>query len=303
MMNRWYILAVLACWLASMGWLVVEKVLPTLREGERPTYADVLPKPAAPPRRVCWKIEYGGADIGSARSLSTRAIDGSGRIESTVRFDDLPLSEIMSELLGTVGALVKPLWNVGDNVRIAMTITSEMDIDAEGKLRSFTTDVRIDELSTIIRVDGEVDGATLHMAVFTADHDGKMRVRLREDLDLPSEAMVSGAFSPQDRFAQLHVGQTWTLPVYRPFPPNSPVQMLQAKVEGKEIFIWNHRSLSAYHVVYRDDAGSGITITREPIGKMWVSEDGVVLQQDARIANLHFRFIRLPDEDCGPPQE
>jgi hypothetical protein len=133
-----------------------------------------------------------------------------------------------------------------------------------------------------------------------ADEDGELQPRFRDEIDIASEAMLSGALSPQDRLTQLHVGQTWTMPVYRPFPPNSPVQMVQATVERNEIFVWNNHSLRAFQVVYRDDAGSGITIAREPIGKMWVREDGVVLQQEARIANMHFRFVRLPDEEDSP---
>ena len=91
------------------------------------------------------------------------------------------------------------------------------------------------------------------------------------------------------------------MPVYRPFPPNSPLQIVQAKVERNEVYVWNNQSLRAFQVVYRDDAGSGITLAREPIGKMWVREDGEVLQQDARLANMHFRCIRLPDEACASP--
>jgi len=299
MFNRWYIIAVLVCWAASMGWLVAEKILPTLFEGQRPQYAEVLPDPADPARHVCWEIQYSGDSIGAARTLSVREADGSGRMESTVRFDDLPLDEIMSELLGSVGSLIRPLWNSDGDVCVEMTIDSEMHIGTDGGLTSFTTEVRIADVPNVIRLEGDVVGSTLHVAVFTAENGGQLRVRYRDELELPNNAMVSGALSPQERLTQLHVGQTWTMPVYRPFPPNSPVQMVQAKVERNEVFVWDDRSMRAFQVVYRDDAGSGITVAREPIGKMWVREDGVVLQQEARIANMHFRFVRLPEENCS----
>ena len=299
MFHRWYIAAVIVCWLASMSWLLVEKILPTLRAGDRPQYSEVLPAPAAAPRHVCWEIQYGGEVIGHARSLSVRESDGAGRMESSVQFDNLPLGEIMSELLGAIGPLIKPLWGADEDIRIQMTIDSETNISADGALDTFTTDVRMADLPTVIRVEGEVLGGKLHIAVFTADETGEMRVRYRDDIELANQSMVSGSFSPQDRLADLRVGQSWTMPVYRPFPPNSPVQMLQATVERNEIFVWNEHSLRAFQVVYRDDAGSGITIAREPVAKMWVREDGVVLQQEARIANMHFRFVRLPDEDCA----
>ena len=301
MLNRWYIVAVLACWIASMSWLLVEKVMPTLREGDRPQYAEVLPAADTPLRPVRWEIQYGNRTIGQATSLSTRDSNGAGRMESTVQFDDLPLGEMMSENFGMVGTLLKPLWNNDDNLRISMTIASEMEIDREGKLDSFVTNLRMAELPDLIRIEGEVHGAKLHVAVLMANEHGEMEPHFRDEVEIASEALVSGSFSPQERLTNLEVGQTWTMPVYRPFPPNSPVQMLQATVERYEVFIWNDRSLKAYQVVYRDDAGSGITIAREPIGRMWVRGDGEVLQQEARIANMRFRFVRLPAEEA-PPQ-
>ena len=36
MSNRWFSLAVVLFWLASMSWLVSEKVVPPLRVGDRP---------------------------------------------------------------------------------------------------------------------------------------------------------------------------------------------------------------------------------------------------------------------------
>ena len=297
MFNRWYLGALLVCWTASMSWLWVEKIWPTLTEGDRPQYAEVLPDVDEPPRRVAWEIQYRGRPIGTASNLSLRQADGSGRMESRVRFDDLPLGEIMSELLGALGNLLTPLWKSDANMRVRMVVESAMDIDSEGNLSAFTTDVRIADLPNVIRVEGEVVGAKLKVVVSMADEQGEMQTHYRDEIDLPHQAMVSGALSPQDRLTDLHVGQTWTMPVYRPFPPNSPVQMLQATVECHEVFIWNDQSRKAYQVVYRDDAGTGITIAREPIGRMWVREDGEVLQQQARVANMQFRFVRLPDEE------
>ncbi len=299
MTNRWYIFAVLACWGAAMGWLFVEKILPTLQQGDPPEYAEVLPETDNGPRRTCWEIHYQDRPIGQATSWAVRNEDGSGKLESVVQFERLPLSELISELLGTFGALVKPMWNTDDNIEIAMNVVSEMFVGADGKLDSFVTELRIDDLDNLIRVEGEVNGNKLDLAVLTSDDGRSMHVRYRDQIDLSSEAVVSGALSPQDRLANLHVGQTWTLPVYRPFPPNSPLQMVQAKVERTESFAWNNESLAAFEVFYRADAGSGISISREPIGKMWVAEDGAVLQQEARIANMQFRFVRLPDDACA----
>ena len=150
MLNRWYVIAVLACWLASMGWLLVEKILPTLREGDRPQYVDVLPDVEAPPREVRWAIHYGDRILGQARSLSIREDDGSGRMESTVQFDKLPLREIMSNLLGALGTLLNPLLAGNDDP--SMTVESKMEVNSEGRLDSFVTDLSIVDLPNLIRV-------------------------------------------------------------------------------------------------------------------------------------------------------
>jgi hypothetical protein len=303
MSNRWYPLAVLACWAAAMTWLVVEKVLPTLREGDRPDYDAVLPAEAEAPRPQRWEIYYRDRPIGTATSLSIRNDDNSGRLESEVKFSRLPLSEIVTELFGNLATLVKPLWRSGERIEVELTVDSQMHIGADGNLRSFVTHVRMAQWDELIQVRGEVQQNQLNVAVLTPagenESDGEMVERYRDQMNLPSEAMVSGALSPQSRLAGLYVGQTWNLPVYRPFPPNQPLQMVQARVESEELFVWQGEAVRAFQVVFRDEAGSGISVTREPIGRMWVRADGTVLEQEARIANLQFRFVRLPDGERG----
>lgn len=299
MSNRWYPLAVLACWMAAMSWLVVEKVLPTLREGDRPDYDAVLPAEAAAPKPERWEIFYRDRPIGTATSLSIRNDDNSGRLESEVKFTRLPLSEIVKELFGNLAAVMKPLWSGDERIEIELTVDSQMHIAADGNLRSFETKVRMAQFEELIQVRGEVKHNMLDVAVLTpTGENGKaseMVERYRAQMDLPSEAMVSGSLSPQSRLAGLYVGQTWNLPVYRPFPPNQPLQMVQAKVESDEMFVWQGEAVRAFKVVFRDDAGSGISVAREPIGRMWVRSDGTVLEQEAKLANLQFRFVRQRD--------
>jgi hypothetical protein len=277
--------------------------LPTIRGGDRPDFNAVLPEEDQPPQPVCWDIQFNGNSIGHASSLAVREAGDAGYIESTVNFQRLPLSDIISELLGSVGTLVKPLWNADSNLLVTMSVDSRMEIAEGGNLKSFVTNVRLADLKTVVvQVRGEVVGRTLHVSVFTPgdelDGPDAMRLRFRDEIDLPDEALVSGALSPQSQLANLHVGQTWMLPVYRPFPPNAPLQMVEARVERHEVFLWNGQSLKAFQVVYRDDAGSGISIAREPIGKLWVRDDGEVLEQETHLANLTFRFVRLGDAAC-----
>jgi hypothetical protein len=88
------------------------------------------------------------------------------------------------------------------------------------------------------------------------------------------------------------MGQRWTTPVYSPFRPlNSPMEMLEATVERREPILWNGGSVSTLVVVYRAD--SGMSLTSEPRGKLWVRSDGTVLRQEVTMLNSHLQFTRL----------
>jgi hypothetical protein len=125
----------------------------------------------------------------------------------------------------------------------------------------------------------------------------------RQQLELPPNLLVRDAFTPRGELTDLRLGQTWTIPVYRPFPPNSPVQIVEARVERHEIIIWNGDDVETKLLVYRSDAGSGIHATREPIGREWIRADGTVLRQEIALSGLKLLFERLPDEALEPRRQ
>jgi hypothetical protein len=120
---------------------------------------------------------------------------------------------------------------------------------------------------------------------------------LRQELELPPDALVSDAFTPRSELKKLHVGQSWTIPVYRPFPPNSPLEIVAVHVEGHEGIIWEGKDVETLRVVYRTDAGSGIRASRDPVGREWVRRDGTVLRQEIGMSGLQLRFERLPPDN------
>ena len=300
--GRWYTSAVIACWLATMSWLLLEKVLPTITAGDQPDFQTAFPVQPDEPQVVCWDIRYEERSIGRAVTQAVRNPDETGRLDSVVQFEQLPLDEILSELMGAVGAWIRPMWQANRDVLVEFTVASRLLVQADGRLDRFTTRVSLAGLPDFIRVEGRAEGNLLKLEVLTPKSDGSagaMDVRYRDEYELPRDALVSGGFTPHPRLANLRIGQSWTLPVYRPFPPGNSVQMLEARVERHELFSWNGELERAHQVVLRDDAGSGISVAREPVGRMWVRDDGAVLQQEARMANLRFRFVRSSDEACS----
>jgi hypothetical protein len=87
--------------------------------------------------------------------------------------------------------------------------------------------------------------------------------------------------------------------VYSPlrFSDNrNPIEILHAKVEGKEVVAQGEDSIQALAVVYRIDSGSILGGAQTPRGKMWVAEDGTVVKQTARMFGSDLTFVRADAE-------
>ena len=308
MNSRWYPAAVSVCWLAAMGWLMVEKILPTLTSGDPPDIADVLPAGVEQPAPSSWSIHYNGRIIGYAHSQAVRHEQGGGHVTSVVTFDRLPLGEILSESVGTIGLFAKALLPSEGITSLSMTVESRLWISTDDVLDRFNVSARLQDSPSFIEVRGRSTDGGLRVEVYAPEYSsggvGEMQLRYSDELQLPEDALVMSSLSPQTQLRGLRVGQRWTFPSYRPFPPDQPVQLVAAKVLQEQPFIFDGETVSVALVVLYDEAGSGISVASEPIGKLWVLPDGTVLQQETQLANLKLRFRRLPngvDAAAGSP--
>ena len=171
--------------------------------------------------------------------------------------------------------------------------TSRMVVDPLGRLVGFESRLKIADIPDAIKLQGQIEGATLHLAV----QSGEVSYKLEQAL--PPNALVADELSPQTRLPGLRVGQTWTMPLYSPFsPPTSPIEILAARVEESQQFSWAGNLVLTRVVVYRSDAGSGLG-SGEVRGRMWVREDGLVLAQEITLLRSRFQFVRLSDERCA----
>jgi hypothetical protein len=114
-------------------------------------------------------------------------------------------------------------------------------------------------------------------------------------MHLPPEILLTDSVSPRPELKHLRVGQTWTLPVYRAFPPNQPVQVVQATVERHEIIFWEGVDIETLLVVYHSDSGAEIQAARSALGKEWVRSDGTIVRQEVSLAGMRIQFERLGD--------
>jgi hypothetical protein len=281
--SRLYNSVVVVFWMATMSWLLIDKVWPTLRVGEPPNYTTILNHDEAEPP-VCWAIHWADRPTGWAASRVVRRSDGMREMHSRVFISELPIDQLAP---GWLRAIIKPaLRRPG---RLDMDAQSKLDIDPLGRLVGFDSSVRLADIPDAVRMQGIIDGNKLKVTAQSADFTWK------SEKYVTPEALVGDALSPQACLPNLHVGQSWTMPIYSPFrPPNSPMEVLEATVDRQEPIVWNGESVNALVVVYRSDAG--MSLMGEPRGKLWVRGDGLVLRQEVAMFNSHLEFTRLGAE-------
>ena len=81
MSNRAFHAVVILLWLSTMGWLVVEKVLPPLLVGDPPTYRSAIPKVD---EIVCWRLEWNDQPMGWSASRTNEEVEGVKELDSRV---------------------------------------------------------------------------------------------------------------------------------------------------------------------------------------------------------------------------
>ena len=166
-------------------------------------------------------------------------------------------------------------------------------MDPLGRLTRFESTIGVGAAKELIRLTGEIVGNQALVSVRSGDFV------YRSEVYLPSGALLSDALQPQTRLPGLRQGQAWTVPVYSPLrPPNAPVEILHAEVEGSELFSWEDRMERVWLVVYKSDPGAGSSSRREARGRLWVRRDGTVLRQEASIFGTKLTFSRVADDEA-----
>ena len=211
MASRAFQIVVVVFWLASMVWLTTTKLVPLLITGERPDYHAGLPATAEKPELIGWELQLNQRPIGWAVNRSRRLADGSGELNSVVHFDHLPLAKILEQSL----PLLKSLLPAGDQFEITsgweLTIRSRVDLQPNHRMQRMQTIIDLGPLQNVIRLDGRVDGSTLHVQVATtagleAGPDQREIKIFEKDFDFPGDDVVADSLAPQPRLDRLRVG-------------------------------------------------------------------------------------------------
>ena len=283
MKRAWYPILVAVFWAVSTGWLVAAKILPSLSAGAAPA-AQALHLAEGRPVPVAWTLLVDDEPHGWSTSRAERAADGSMRVGSLLHLDELPIGDLI------------PSWSrllLGGSVPAATVLSLEargsMEIDAAGRLESFTSTV---ELPGEGRIDltGRVEGGDVTIVVSAGD------MRLTTTRALPDGLVFGDEFSPGATLPDLVPGRTWTMPVYGPLRPgNAPLEILHAEVGEDTTIVHDGRLAEVNVVTLRDDPSS----PREPRARQWVERrTGRVLRQEVTTMGRRLAFVRRDDAEA-----
>ncbi|HYO23660.1 MAG TPA: hypothetical protein VEQ85_01800 [Lacipirellulaceae bacterium] len=278
MANRVFVSAVIVLWLGSMSWLMVDKVLPSLSEGEPPIAAGFEPN-----KPVAWSVSWSGRPVGYAASVRLPGLGQTTNLENRVVLDDVPLMELVPALMRHV---------VGDIGRMSLDASTRLEFDSLDNFSAFESRVSINDIESLLHLTGRMNGSFLDLKVH---FNG---VTYSPHVFIPNEAALSETLFPDAQLPNLYVGRQWQEELYSPFrSPNDPVESVEAEVTGSETIEHDEQNQRVMRVEFRGSGGPGVPEEARLQAVAWVrAEDGLVLRQDAYIGASKLRFERLAEE-------
>jgi len=277
----WFTPIVVVFWCVTSGWLLVEKILPSLAPGSPPGYQAIYTSDSGliP---VAWTVQWNDQPLGWAIAESQRTALGGLLVDSRMHFDRLPLDEIVP---AWTSLLVRQALPKGG--RLTFDARGRLTIDAAGDLRSFMSVVNVPGSTEQVLLNGTVDAGTVRVQV----QAGEMRYETTRHL--PERMMIGDELSPQATMPGLFEGRRWTVPISSPLRAgSSPIEILHAEVGPEETIYWEGRLVRVHPVAYREDPASH----REPRSRLWVDRTGRVLRQEALLLGSKLAFVRRTDE-------
>lgn len=273
--------AAIIFWLATTGWLVVTKILPSLNPG-LPPGQQALYTSGSRIIPVAWSVLWNERPIGWALSTAQLTESRGLDVESRLHFDRLPLNEMLP---GWAGLFLRQLAR--EHAPTAFDARGRLKIGSDGRLQSFTSNVAFAGAQDDVSLEGTVDDGEVSVTVKAGG--------LQYDTvkHLPDHFMIGDELSPQATMPGLYEGRRWTVPVYSPLRPGqSPIEILHADVGAETTLFWEDGLVRVHVVSYREDPTSG----REPRCRLWVDLDGRVLKQEAALFGARMTFLRRTDD-------
>jgi hypothetical protein len=234
---------------------------------------------------VAWKVFWSEREVGFAASIRTQGISGTTNLLNRVILEDVPLLDLVPALMRQV---------VGDLGRMTLDAKTRMEFDSLDNFSGFNSRVSINDISSVLTLDGKVRGEFLDLRVGFND------VTYSPKVPVPDQAALSETLFPDAKLPHLYVGRRWHEEVYSPFrSPNDPVETLEVEVSGVQLLKYGDADERVLRVEYRGSPGPGVPEeARLQAVALVRASDGLVLQQEVYIANSKLRFERLSNEEA-----
>lgn len=277
----WLTPFVVVFWCLTSGWLLVEKILPSLLPGSPPGHRAIAgsAQGLAP---VAWTVQWNERPIGWAIAETERAPLGGFLVTSRMHFDRLPLDEVVPPW---TRLLVRNMLPTGGG--FTFDARGRLTFDGAGKLRSFMSIVNVPGADDQVLLTGVVDGGSVRVHVQAGE------LQYETSRQLPDQFMIGDELSPQATMAGLYEGRRWTIPVYSPLrAANAPIEILHAEVGPEETVYHDGNLVRAHIVAYREDPSRH----RDPRCILWVDRLGRVLKQEAALLGSRLSFLRRSDD-------
>ena len=284
MTRSWLTPLVIAFWCVANGWLMVDKILPAFLS-RPPSGSSAQPGDDGRFVPVAWSVVWDERPVGTAVSQSTPLPDGGLSIDSLLDLRRLPLDELIPPWLKL---LVRQTMPTG--LQVSLAATGRVAIDADGRLESFHSIVRLPETGETIFVHGTVTGDNVEVAIRAGD------LRYETSRPLGKAALVTDELSPQAMLPGLTVGQRWTAPVFSPLRTGqSSIELLHAHVERETMTFDEDRPVTTRLVTYRSSPAPDA----QPRLRMWVTREGRVIRQEALVGASRIMFLRRSDAEAA----
>lgn len=281
MANRVFVFAVVVLWLGSMSWLLVGKILPSIKDGEPPIAAGY--EPNVP---VAWKVTWGDKEVGFAASMRTPGVLGTTNLENRVVLEDVPLLDLVPALMRRV---------VGEMGSMKFDARTVLEFDSLENFSSFRSTVAINEVSSVLELHGKVNGAFLDLKVKFGEMEYEPKI------PIANQAALSEALFPDAKLPYLYVGRSWSEEIYNPFhAPSAPVETIDVEVTGIETLLFDGENHRVLRVEFSGQPAPGVPEDARLQAIAWVRQsDGVVLRQDVLISSSKLRFDRLSEKEAA----
>jgi hypothetical protein len=274
--NRIFVGVVVVLWAGTMSWLMVARILPPFFHGDPPTHGAILRDAPS-----CWEIFYSGRSVGHAVSQAVPGALGTTEIHSRILLNGITVKELAPQWMG---GLVRALGEVSLDTR------SVFVLDSLGNLSYFRTEVRLNELPNVMRVQGKVDGPELKLRIQTGEATNDV------SYPVPSFSRLSNELVPDPKLLQVYVGRKWQQEVYSPFrPPGAALEIMQAEVVEERAIEHRGERVNARKIEYHTLSAAGVSTKNSLRATVWVAEDGTVLRQEVHLMDAKLRFERCTE--------